>query len=354
MVAHSNFRRRGTGYRTESSDRSWSIKNTIGSIRIDRKLRVSVNSPISKLIKRVQLLGLLCASGLAQTAPPFLCLSPGYHSVPWKIVTSDLVSEWRNARGASPNELPTSSCGSMAPQLLVSVPHRDGDHSHEVPIWQLRDTRAFFFVSGMTIDADGAPNAYNPDDTGLDALANAGSPSHWDGIVSDREENPFIQQQTDPFPGYYVSCTSLADRTKNPADPTRYVDAAKVPYVVLPKEVADRGAARLGDFAMVMNLRNGRFSFAIYADMGTLGEGSVALANALGIRSDARQGGTSGRILYVLFPGSGNLRPRTIEEIQSEGEKLLYRAGGLKNLSSCAGNGGVALTDERAWSPPKN
>src|SRR6516162_11107926 len=95
-------------------------------------------------------------------------------------------------------------CPSTAKSVLHANGYRDGNHSHEVPIWQLMDTRAFFFVSGMTIDADGAPNAYNPGDTGLDALANAGSPSHWDGIVSDREGNPFIQQETDPFPGYYV------------------------------------------------------------------------------------------------------------------------------------------------------
>jgi hypothetical protein len=72
-----------------------------------------------------------------------------------------------------------------------------------------------------------------------------------------------------------------------------------------------------------MNLRNGKSSFAIYADIGTLGEGSAALADVLGIRSDARHGGASGGILYLLFPGSGNLQPRTISEIQREGEKLL-------------------------------
>ena len=83
-----------------------------------------------------------------------------------------------------------------------------------------------------------------------------------------------------------------------------------------------------------MNLRNGKSSFAIYADIGTLGEGSVALADALGIWSDARHGGASDGILYLLFPGSGNLRPRTIGEIQSEGEKLLSYWGGTKKLSS--------------------
>jgi hypothetical protein len=90
----------------------------------------------------------------------------------------------------------------------------------------------------------------------------------------------------------------------------------------------------LGDFGFVRNLRNGKSSFAIYADIGTIGEGSIALADALRIWSDARHGGESDGILYVLFPGSGNLRPRTIGDIQSEGEKLLYQRGGMN--SSCA------------------
>ena len=54
-----------------------------------------------------------------------------------------------------------------------------------------------------------------------------------------------------------------------------------------------------------------------------IGEGSVALAENLGIRSNARNGGAHRGILYLLFPGSGNGRPRTIEEINSEGQKLL-------------------------------
>jgi hypothetical protein len=113
------------------------------------------------------------------------------------------------------------------------------------------------------------------------------------------------------------------------------VDASKIPYVALPKEVADRGGARLGDFALVINVQNGKSSFAIYADTGTLGEGSIALADALGIWSDARRGGQSEGILYLLFPGSGNLRPRTIDDIQSEGEKLLLNHWReLKRLSS--------------------
>ncbi len=87
-----------------------------------------------------------------------------------------------------------------------------------------------------------------------------------------------------------------------------------------------------------MNLRNGKWSYAIYADMGTMGEGSIALADNLGIWSDARRGGESDGILYLVFPGSGNLQPRVIDEIQSEAEKLLQDWGGIEMLASCAEN----------------
>ena len=215
---------------------------------------------------------------------------------------------------------------------------RDRQVADDVPIWQLPDSNAFFFVSGMMIDADGAPNAYHPDDTGLDELANAGSASHWDGIVTDRHGKPLIQLESDPFPGYYISCTSLVDQAKQFNDPSRYVDATKIPYIALPAEIAERGGAHLGDFALVVNLRSGKASFAIYADIGTLGEGSVALAETLGISPNARHGGESDGILYMLFPGSGNMRPRTIDEIQSEGERLLSDLGGIEKMSSCSEN----------------
>jgi Fungal chitosanase of glycosyl hydrolase group 75 len=238
-----------------------------------------------------------------------------------------------------------NSCAIAKSTLLNFVVwSRDRQRFHEVPIWQLPDSQAFFFVSRMTIDADGAPNAYDPDDTGLDDLANAGGPTHWDGIITDREGNPLVQGESDPFPGYYISCTSLSDQNKKLTDPTRYVDASKIPYVVLPNDLAERAGARLGDFAVVMNLRNGKSSYAIYADIGTMGEGSIALADNLRIWSDARRGGQSDGILYLVFPGSGNLEPRTIDEIQSEAEKLLHDWGGIEKLASCGENHNPADT----------
>ena len=257
------------------------------------------------LVQAILLSGLLCASGLASTE---------------RLDEAQFVNSCAPVRVTLPEIAPLD---------------RDGQHSH-VPIGRLADSEVFYFVSGMVIDADGAPNAYHPDDTGLDEVANAGAPGRWNGIVTDRAGIPLVQQESDPFPGYYISCTSLADETKTFTDPTGYVDASHIPYVALPQDVAEPRGTRLGDFALVINLRNGKSSFAIYADIGTLGEGSIALAEALGIWSNARHGGVSEGILYVFFPGSGNLRPRTIDEIQTEGETLLSRLGGIRKLVSCA------------------
>ena len=231
---------------------------------------------------------------------------------------------------------PANVCSSE--QLLNFQMNHDGEPEREIPIWHLPGSPAFFYESGMTIDADGAPNAYHPDNTGLDDLKNAGSPGNWQGLAKDADGEPFVQGPDDPFPGYYVSATALADRTKPVNDPTRYVDASKIPFIVLPGAMAREVGARPGDFAAVINLRNGKSSYAIFGDIGPsdrIGEGSVALAENLGIRSDARNGGARRGILYLVFPGSGNGWPRTIEEINAETEKLFQMWGGTSQLTAC-------------------
>jgi hypothetical protein len=210
--------------------------------------------------------------------------------------------------------------------LMTFEVRHDGEPEQDIPIGQLPGTQAFFYVAGTTIDADGAPNAYHPDNTGLDDLKNAGSPGRWEGLAKDADGEPYIQGPNDPFPGYYVSATALADRSKAVNDPTRYVDASRIPFIVLPGGMARQLDTRPGDFAAVFNQRTGKFSFAIFGDVGPydrIGEGSVALAENLGIRSDARNGGARRGILYLVFPGSGNGRPRTIEEINAEGQRLI-------------------------------
>src|SRR5215831_1429259 len=202
-----------------------------------------------------------------------------------------------------------------------------------ISVWKLGGGSAVFFVAGMTIDADGSPRAYHPDNTGLDDLENVRGDGGWAGIVV-RDGEPVVQGPADPAPGYYVSQTSLEDWTKRATDPNRYVDSEKIPFIVLPGDVARMAGARVGDFAVVRNLRNGRYSPAIFADMGpALGEGSIALARALGINPDPRRGGTYRGVLYIVFPHSGNRRPRPLEEINDVSARLLSDCGGLDRIS---------------------
>jgi hypothetical protein len=185
---------------------------------------------------------------------------------------------------------------------------------------------ALVFYAGLAIDADGAPNAYGPNGRGLDALANAGKPGSWWALATRDDGEPIVQGPSDPAPGFYVSTTALEDRAQPKGSVARYVDSAAIPYVVLPPSKLKEGA-RLGDFAAVVNEASGKIVYAIVADVGRegkLGEGSMALAEALGLPSDPRRGGTRATLRYVVFTHSGNGKPRSRAEIDREGERL-YR-----------------------------
>jgi len=290
----------------------------------------------ARFINAILLIGMACSSGWAQDldffpGTPLMYLDPRHKTFGWNpALTRGMSKICATSSGHSaPKELAVF-CSSARPASDLMAWSYDGAPLYRMSIGRLPDVRAFFFISGMTIDADGAPNAYHPDDSGLDAVANAGAPGNWNGIITDEDGTPLIQQETDPFPGYYISCTSLFDSTKTFTDPTTYVDASRIPYIALPQELADREGMRLGDFAFVVNLENGKSSYAIYADVGKIGEGSIALAEGLGVPSDARHGGQSDGILYLSFPGSGDQRPRTMAEIRIEGEKLLSQLGKMK------------------------
>lgn len=166
----------------------------------------------------------------------------------------------------------------------------------------------------MAIDADGSPRAYAPPESGLkgeDYLANAGSSGNWWGVVTDtgkKDGAPVVQRGGAPAPGFYVSATSLVDPTRGRTDPLRYVDSSRVPFLALGKDILASMGGALGDLAWVVNTRSGLSSPAIVADIapkGHHGEGSMALAGALGINQSPRNGGTDAEIVaYVVFPGS--------------------------------------------------
>ena len=193
-----------------------------------------------------------------------------------------------------------------------------------------------FFESGMRIDVSGAYHAFHPDpNAGLDSLR--GDLSE---VVTDSSGHPITQGPTDPAPGYYVSITSLQDGTKPRIDPRRYVNSEEIPYVELPPGGTTYS---LGDICACYSRITDKLAFAIFADVGPSfvapagnksPQGSIALANALGVPSNAKTGGTETNkgILYLIFPQSGDGKPKTSEEIRAIGTRLLEQWGGLEKL----------------------
>jgi hypothetical protein len=202
------------------------------------------------------------------------------------------------------------------------------------------DQSAFFYEAGFMIDADGAYHAYHRDNrSGLDYLGNAGSPGNWWALVTDNGRssgNPIVQSGSDPAPGFYISTTSLEDESRDRRDPRRYVDAESINFFVLPGRLGL--GAQLGDFGVVVRPAANDYDYAIYADVGPaakIGEGSIALAAALGIPSNPKTGGAGHGIIYIVFPGSKKGWPLTQAQIDQHSSALFAAWGGLDKVKEC-------------------
>ena len=193
------------------------------------------------------------------------------------------------------------------------------------------DDKSVTFTAGAQLDGDGANGQFGGDPCyapkgypgkTLDVLANAGGPGNWFGVVTDTgkaDGTPVVQGPGDPCPGAYISATSLhlPGRDGKPlpnSSPFKYVDAATVPYVVVPKMIIHGVAGVvMGCRAIVTNTRTGKSVEAVVADGGPhdkLGEISLACAKAIGVPAGggathpANAGGVNEHIIqYQLFPG---------------------------------------------------
>src|SRR5262245_29350729 len=128
---------------------------------------------------------------------------------------------------------------------------------------QRQDLAYAYVTTHKAVDADGAPNAYHPDNTGLDLLANAGYPNtDWwpDVLVPDPEDgSKAYKQRKGKYKGYFIAMTALRTHKGDPFDPSTYVDAREFPYVVIPSGFEKRpNAAGQGDVGFATNLDNGK------------------------------------------------------------------------------------------------
>lgn len=218
-----------------------------------------------------------------------------------------------------------------------------------VPVKQLSGDKAFYWTNKLECDADGAPNAYNPSDTGIDYLANAGSPGNWWGISTDSSGKPYVQGSYPagsyaPYPGYYVSTTSWENSAYSYYDVRRFADAVQLNFFVLPgsSSIKTTGVA-MGDVAFVYSAKTGKSAYAAYGDIGPssqIGEGSVGLHVALGNNPYSSSGrvvnGISSGVSVLVFPGSNPTSAMLSQsQIDSIGEKQFNSWGGMERFASC-------------------
>lgn len=234
----------------------------------------------------------------------------------------------------------------------------------DTPLYKHPTAAAYLFrTAAVKVDADGAPNAYHPDDMqlhctkgegfkGLDCPANAGYPqSNWwqSALLPDPKDakRAYIQPPPSPYAGFFVSQSSLTDPTKARTDPAKYVDARNVPYLVFPgKFNAMSGTGVMGDVGYAVNTRTGKASAFIVAEVGPpnadLGEMSIALASALGGTDPNPRTGAGvpkGETVYVVFPRSrlSPSWPLTNAQIDARAKELLDAVGGVSAVEGCKG-----------------
>lgn len=163
------------------------------------------------------------------------------------------------------------------------------------------------YMAGMRIDADGANGqngkkaAYRADGKGSELLANGGMKISKERVVFAKKwGRDIVETGADGLPrvvgGVVISKTSL-----NP-----YVDSETVPYVAVPPQVV-RGVREIVLGCLAVVRYGGNKCRAVVADVGPrnkVGEGSIALARALGIPSSPRSGGVAANVVhYQIFPG---------------------------------------------------
>lgn len=161
--------------------------------------------------------------------------------------------------------------------------------------------------SGAAIDADGSngqnggPFAYRIDDTGLDALENAGYPAGgWTNVFwNDGAGGPLA----DPAGNIYSKTSYVWPGTRIA---WRSIDAWRVPYVVVNPHVRLNAAGVIMGCRAVVTFR-GKSIEAVVGDVGearAIGEISIAAALMLGIPHSARDGGTDEPVNFKLYPGT--------------------------------------------------
>jgi len=175
-----------------------------------------------------------------------------------------------------------------------------------------------FFTADGDIDADGAngqnggPAAYRTDNRGTESLANGGMATRNGKVICAQpwaRDIVILGDDNEPKvfgDGIIASRTWYRHPNRQANNPSAYVDAETVPYIVVPQIIIQSTAGVVrGCKARVT--RGDKSVDCVVADKGPrnkIGELSIAAARAIGLPSSPRSGGTERpELLYELWPG---------------------------------------------------
>ncbi|MGH8878286.1 MAG: glycoside hydrolase family 75 protein [Stackebrandtia sp.] len=130
-----------------------------------------------------------------------------------------------------------------------------------------------------------------------------GGAVHWKAdfdVDCDGQRTDECNENTDP---YFQPETAFTQSDGQP------LNSAELPHIVvpLPSDLWDYGDAGVGGGTVAAVTYEDKVVYAVVGDLGPesiIGEGSYALAEALGIDPDPATGGVSGKVAdFILFPG---------------------------------------------------
>lgn len=233
----------------------------------------------------------------------------------------------------------------------------------------------------LKVDADGAPNSYRVDGKGLsytcdgvaavedgkrvtlddpdwqkkcrDAWKTANDTKVWTGVrifgfLTDASGAPIVQGDGDPLPGEaYITTTTVEVRSAPEGTQRRFVDAAAIPFIVLPGSFRSKQKVPDAALAAIWRPKSEALAYAVFADTGgALDEGSVRLHEDLGGKPLMKTGGDmrakrniDDAVVVVVFPDKVSAPQLDAEawraDIKAQGEAALNAWGGLERLKSC-------------------
>jgi hypothetical protein len=167
------------------------------------------------------------------------------------------------------------------------------------------------------------------------------------GFLKDKQNRPVVQSAGDPLPGKaYITTTTLTVPETRAGTQRHWVDATKIPYVVLPRFLTGEYGVAPGDLAVVYRPRTDAVAFGVFGDAGDVGEASVKLHRDLGNEATTKRNGVTRAnkgihdpVVTLVFPGinvQGSPDAETWNRgIQQSGAATLEKWGGRARLQEC-------------------